>query len=118
MASRSAAACAASAESLTPLSSCSPPNAASEDLVEGMEAGADDYLTKPFNAQELRVRIRAGRRILDLQDALRREATHDGLTGLLNRNSILSRLTEEIVRQGREGRPLSVLMVDIDRFKR
>ena len=51
----------------------------SQDLVDGMDAGADDYLTKPFNAQELRVRIRAGRRILELQDALRRQATHDGL---------------------------------------
>jgi len=38
-----------------------------EDLVQGMEAGADDYLTKPFNSEELRVRLRAGRRILDLQ---------------------------------------------------
>jgi two-component system, cell cycle response regulator len=88
-----------------------------QDLVEGMEAGADDYLTKPFNAQELRVRIRAGHRILDLQDALRRQATHDGLTGLLNRNSILARLSEEVARQHRESRPLSVLMIDIDRFK-
>jgi DNA-binding response OmpR family regulator len=64
----------------------------SQDLVEGMDAGADDYLTKPFNAQELRVRLRAGNRILDLQEelvlareALRDQATHDGLTGLLNR---------------------------------
>lgn len=89
----------------------------SQDLVEGMEAGADDYLTKPFNAQELRVRIRAGRRILDLQDALRRQATHDGLTGLLNRNSILARLEEEIIRSHRESRPVSLLMIDLDRFK-
>jgi diguanylate cyclase (GGDEF)-like protein len=89
----------------------------SQDLVEGMDAGADDYLTKPFNAQELRVRIRAGRRILDLQDALRRQATHDGLTGLLNRNSILARLSEEIMRHEREARALSLLIVDLDRFK-
>src|ERR1017187_3289494 len=42
----------------------------SQDLVDGMEAGADDYLTKPFNAHELRVRLRAGHRILDLQNEL------------------------------------------------
>ena len=70
----------------------------SQDLIEGMDAGADDYLTKPFNAHELRVRIRAGRRILDLQDALRLQATHDGLTGFLNRNSILEKLEEELAR--------------------
>jgi diguanylate cyclase (GGDEF)-like protein len=89
----------------------------SEDLVAGMDAGADDYLTKPFNAQELRVRLRAGRRILDLQDALRRQASHDGLTGLLNRNTVLAKLHEEIARQQRESRPLSLLMIDLDRFK-
>jgi diguanylate cyclase (GGDEF)-like protein len=96
----------------------------SEDLVEGMEAGADDYLTKPFQAHELRVRLRAGRRILDLQqqllaarEALREQATHDGLTGLLNRNSILAVLDKELARGSREDQPLSVLMVDLDRFK-
>jgi two-component system cell cycle response regulator len=89
----------------------------SEDLIEGMDAGADDYLTKPFNAHELRVRIRAGRRILDLQDALREQATHDGLTGLLNRNSILEKLDEEVSRAGRANSPVSVLMADLDRFK-
>src|SRR5579871_3546787 len=56
----------------------------SNDLIEGMDAGADDYLTKPFHAHELRVRLRAGRRILELQEelleareALRIQATHD-----------------------------------------
>jgi diguanylate cyclase (GGDEF)-like protein len=96
----------------------------SQDLVEGMEAGADDYLTKPFNAQELRVRLRAGRRILDLQqqlvearEALRVQATHDALTGLFNRGRVLEILAAEIARSERELRPLSVLMVDLDHFK-
>ena len=96
----------------------------SQDLVEGMEAGADDYLTKPFNAQELRVRLRAGRRILDLQrqlmearEALRVQATHDALTGLFNRGRVLEILAREIARSERELWPLAVLMVDLDRFK-
>ncbi|HXB71194.1 MAG TPA: diguanylate cyclase [Candidatus Acidoferrales bacterium] len=96
----------------------------SQDLVDGMEAGADDYLTKPFNAHELRVRLRAGCRILDLQqqllharEALREQATHDGLTKLLNRSAILEVLRNEIARAGREHQPLSLLMLDLDRFK-
>jgi diguanylate cyclase (GGDEF)-like protein len=96
----------------------------SQDLIEGMDAGADDYLTKPFNAHELRVRIRAGRRILDLQEellkareALREQATHDGLTGLLNRTTILERLDDELARAARNGTSVSVLMIDLDRFK-
>jgi diguanylate cyclase (GGDEF)-like protein len=96
----------------------------SQDLIEGMDAGADDYLTKPFNAHELRVRIRAGRRILDLQEellqareALREQATHDALTGLLNRAAILAKLDDELARSARDGRPVSVLMMDLDRFK-
>jgi diguanylate cyclase (GGDEF)-like protein len=96
----------------------------SDDLVKGMEAGADDYLTKPFKTQELRVRLRAGRRILDLQEellsareALRDQATHDGLTGLLNRTSILEILQIEAERAMRERRPLALIMVDLDHFK-
>jgi diguanylate cyclase (GGDEF)-like protein len=96
----------------------------SQDLIEGMDAGADDYLTKPFVAHELRVRLHAGRRILDLQaellktrEALREQATHDGLTGLLNRNSILEALDDEISRAARSGEPVSAIMVDLDRFK-
>ena len=96
----------------------------SHDLIEGMDAGADDYLTKPFNAHELRVRLHAGRRILDLQEellkareALREQATHDGLTGLLNRTTILDKLDDELSRAVRTGTPVSVLMTDLDRFK-
>jgi diguanylate cyclase (GGDEF)-like protein len=89
-----------------------------------MDAGADDYLTKPFNAHELRVRLHAGRRILMLQqellqtrEALREQATHDGLTGLLNRSTILEILEAEISRAERAEEPVSVVMADLDRFK-
>jgi len=89
-----------------------------------MEAGADDYLTKPFQAHELRVRLRAGRRVLDLQrqlvaarEALRQQAMHDGLTGLLNHSAILDTLHAELSRASREDHPIAVLMVDLDRFK-
>jgi len=96
----------------------------SDDLVAGMDAGADDYLTKPFNAPELRARLRAGQRILELQaqllearEALRLEATHDGLTGLLNRRAVLGLLQVELERAMREKQPLAVLMLDLDHFK-
>lgn len=93
-------------------------------LVEGMDAGADDYLTKPFNAHELRVRLRAGRRILELQeellrtrDALKRQATHDGLTGALNRTAILEVLDKELARGSRERSPVGIVLADLDHFK-
>jgi diguanylate cyclase (GGDEF)-like protein len=96
----------------------------SQDLVQGMEAGADDYLTKPFHPQELRVRMRAGWRILELQrelldarEELRVQATHDSLTGLWNRRSILETLDKDLARSQREGRPLAVLVMDLDHFK-
>ena len=56
-----------------------------DDLIEGLDAGADDYLTKPFNSRELSARVNVGERVLELEDRLRRLATTDGLTGLLNR---------------------------------
>jgi diguanylate cyclase (GGDEF)-like protein len=95
-----------------------------EDVVEGMGAGADDYITKPFDAHELSVRLRAGRRILDLQaqllaaqDVLRERVTHDPLTGLWSREYVLQSLHEELDRSGREGAPVSVIMADLDHFK-
>jgi two-component system, cell cycle response regulator len=95
-----------------------------EDLIEGMEAGADDYITKPFDQHELQVRLRAGTRLVDLQaellaarEALREQATRDSLTHLWNRNSILEILGRELARAEREGCSVGVVMVDLDHFK-
>lgn len=95
-----------------------------KEIVEGLEAGADDYVTKPFDVLELKARLRAGRRILELQEQLiasreqlRFEATHDTQTGLLNHSTILATLRMEGVRAEREGTALGVIMVDIDHFK-
>ena len=95
-----------------------------EDLIEGMDAGADDYITKPFDQNELQVRLRAGIRLVDLQaqllsarEALREQATRDSLTRLWNRSSILEALSRELARAWRESSPLGVVMVDLDHFK-
>ena len=95
-----------------------------EDLIEGMDAGADDYITKPFDQNELQVRLRAGTRLVDLQaqllrarEELREQATRDSLTNLWNRSSILGELARELARSDREVRPLGVVIVDLDHFK-
>jgi len=97
---------------------------AKESVVEGLESGADDYLTKPFNPQELKARIRVGLRLLDLEDNLvqarevmRFKATHDTLTGVWNRGAILETLEKEVWRSRREGQSLGVLIGDLDHFK-
>jgi two-component system cell cycle response regulator len=95
-----------------------------QDIVEGLEAGADDYLTKPFDPYELRARLRAGRRIVELQeqlisarDAFRDQATHDPLTGVWNRRAILGFLSQGLDRAARDGTFVSVVMADVDHFK-
>ncbi|MCL4794857.1 MAG: diguanylate cyclase [Bryobacteraceae bacterium] len=95
-----------------------------EDIVEGMGAGADDYVVKPFDKHELEVRLRAGRRIVELQnellatqEALRVQATRDVLTGCWNRRAILEVLGRELPRSRREGRHLAVVLADLDNFK-
>jgi len=96
-----------------------------EDIIEGMDAGADDYVIKPFDAHELQVRVRAGVRILDLQAALlaaqeelRIQAAKDSLTGLWNHAVIVGTLQRELERAQREGKPLGVIMADLDHYKR
>ena len=95
-----------------------------DDIVTGLDAGADDYLTKPIHHGELQARIVAGKRIVDLQsrllaaqEQLQIEATHDALTGLWNRRAILENLERELVRSARQGTALTVVMADLDHFK-
>jgi len=97
---------------------------ASADIVLGLEAGADDYLVKPCNPEELKARLRAGVRILDLEDKLvearedmRFKATHDALTGLWNRGSVLAEFDRGLARARREQGSLSILICDLDHFK-
>ena len=89
-----------------------------QDLLIAMAAGADDYLAKPIDPSELRARIMAGKRLLELQQSLRFAATHDFLTNLLNRSEILAAIDKERSRSGREGKPTTIIMADIDHFKR
>lgn len=95
------------------------------DIIAGLDAGADDYVTKPFDPAELKVRLRTGKRILYLQEqlidareALRDQATHDRLTGLWNRAAIVDLLNNELARAHRQNAPVAVVMADLDFFKR
>jgi diguanylate cyclase (GGDEF)-like protein len=95
-----------------------------KEIAQGLEAGADDYLTKPFDQSELKARLRTGQRIVTLQSELitaresfRLQATHDQLTGLLNRRAILEALEREFSRAQREETPLALIMADLDYFK-
>lgn len=88
-----------------------------EDLVQALEAGADDFISKPPDKNELRLRLRTGKRIIQLQNELTFQTTHDFLTGLWNRFAIMSRLSTEFSRAVRHNSPLSIAMADLDRFK-
>ncbi len=95
-----------------------------QNMLDAMDAGADDYLMKPFDESELKARLLVGKRILNLQEELvaaresmRHAATHDSLTGLLNRGEIFVMLEKELERARRERKPVAVILGDVDHFK-
>ncbi len=95
-----------------------------QNMLDAMDAGADDYLMKPFDASELKARLLVGNRILDLQEELvtaresmRHAATHDSLTGLMNRAEVLQLLDRELERARRDSKPVGIILADIDHFK-
>jgi len=93
-------------------------NTDSDSVVTGMDAGADDYIRKPFHPAELKARLRSGKRIVELEEKLRRQATHDSLTGILNRGAIMERFSIEADRAHRDNQNLCIAIVDLDHFKR
>jgi two-component system cell cycle response regulator len=95
-----------------------------DSVVTGLGAGADDYVGKPYDPDELRARLEVGRRMIELNDELL-EAQHaleilastDSLTEVHNRGAIFGELEQELERAAREGNPFGLGMMDIDHFK-
>lgn len=95
------------------------------DLLKAMDAGVDDYITKPFDDLELKARLFAGQRVINLQNQLlatrkilEHAASYDHLTGLMNRREIMESLQRELSRAKREHSPLTIAMIDVDHFKK
>jgi diguanylate cyclase (GGDEF)-like protein len=88
-----------------------------EDKVRGLDIGAVDYVTKPFDPVELRARVRSAYRTKYLMDLLEKKAQIDGLTGLYNRAFFDARIKEEMERARRYENPLAIVLFDVDRFK-
>jgi diguanylate cyclase (GGDEF)-like protein len=95
------------------------------NIIEGLAAGADDYLTKPPDDNELRARLNTGRRILKLEQSLRAATQRnyllsitDALTGCFNRRHLMERLTQELTQARRDGKSLAVILCDVDYFKK
>jgi two-component system, cell cycle response regulator len=100
-------------------------NSQKEDVIRGLDAGADDYVCKPFEVLELLARVRSQLRIKDLNDNLKKANERlkelvdiDDLTGLFNMRSLYKRLDFELDRARRYNRSTAVIMMDLDHFKR
>ena len=85
--------------------------------LEGMDAGADDFITKPFDEEQLAARLRVAERILALHKKLHIQATHDRLTGVWNRAAIMDHLEEEVERATCQSTCIGVVVADLDHFK-
>jgi len=89
-----------------------------DDIVAGLEAGADDYIAKPFHEEELKCRVKIGERMIRLENKISQLAATDPLTGVLNRRAFMMRMEGELHRAKRNSEPVSIIMVDIDYFKK
>ena len=88
-----------------------------ENVIQGLEIGADDYLTKPIDWEELRCGIKIGERIVRMRDRILELAMKDHLTGVLNRGAFMDRLETELHRTDREQTSTALVLIDIDYFK-
>ena len=88
-----------------------------KEKIRGLDLGASDYVTKPFDPAELIARVKVQLKIKILQDSLKELANTDSLTKLCNRRCMFEILTREKDRSLRTGKPLSLAMIDIDHFK-
>ncbi len=97
----------------------------SNDIVEGLSRGANDYVAKPFDSDELKVRLQVGKRMIEIQNKLNDTlaevtllASHDALTGIFNRRAIMEAIPREMKRVERLKQVLCIGMCDIDHFKK
>jgi len=88
------------------------------DIIKGLDSGADDFIVKPFDREELKYRVKIGERIINLEQRIMQLANTDYLTGVLNRRAFMERMEEEVNRRIRNQEEISIIITDIDHFKK